>query len=129
MSIQFEVNQDESCYLAKWEGRLTDADLLSAYKAFFDSEDWVPGHNSLVDLSELDAADITPAGLQSLAGLVRSRFAPHNIHPRIAVYAPHDLPYGLARMYSVRVEAFESHAAFRDRDEAIEWLRTGKEVE
>jgi len=129
MPILFEVNHDDSYYIAKWEGRVTDKSLSDGYRAFFESQEWVPGYDSLVDLSELDATDITQTGLQHLAELVKSTFAPHGIHPRIAVYAPHDLPYGLSRMYSAGVESFETHRTFRDKSEALEWLRDRRQSE
>jgi len=124
ITILFEVNHKESYYIAKWRGRVTDEALINAYEAFFKSQDWVPGYNSLVDLSELDATGVTVAGLHALASLVERTFAPHNIHPKIAVYAPHDLPFGLARMYSIKVESFESHEVFRDKEEALRWLKS-----
>ena len=122
MPVTFEVNHEESYYHAKWQGRLTDEELINDYKAFFASQEWVPGYNSLVDLSELDATALTNGGLQTLAGLVERTFAPHDIHPKIAVYAPHDLPYGLSRIYSVKVGTFETHRSFRNKDETLEWL-------
>jgi len=125
MHISFEVKHDESYYVATWHGRVTDAYLVEAYTAFFDSEDWVPGHNSFVDLSEFDPADISPTGLRALAALVESRFTPHNFRAKIAVYAPHDLPYGLSRMYSVDVDSFETHRSFREKDKALAWLLSG----
>ncbi len=123
MGVSIETKHKESYYLAKWQGRITDAVLLKAYEDFFKSTEWVPGHDSLVDQSELDATELTSYGLQSLQSLVKRTFAPHNIHPKIAVYAIHDLPYGLSRMYSARVEDYESHAVFREKTEAIKWLK------
>ncbi len=123
MPITFEVIHEAGYYLARWRGRITDQELLEDYKSFFESGDWVPGHNSLADLSELDATDLSSDALRALAALVRRTFAPHGIQPKIAAYAPYDLPFGLARMYSVKVEAFESFRPFRDRDEALAWLR------
>ena len=123
MPIVLEVNHEEGYYLAKWSQVVTDAEVVSSYRAFFESERWVPGYDSLVDLSELDAADLTANGVNSLARLVQSTFERHKIHPKIAVYAPEDVPYGLARMYSVKVESFESHEVFRNRQDALDWLR------
>ena len=126
MPILVETNHNESYYLAKWQGPITDDVLLKAYEDFFQSSEWVPGHDSLVDQSELDATELTVSGMQSLQNLVRRTFAPHNIHPNIAVYAIDDLSYGLARMYSVWVEQFELHTVFRSKDEALKWLKEAR---
>ncbi len=127
MPIKFDVNHAQTYYRAKWQGQITDEDLINAYKAFFAGQEWVPGYNSVVDMSELDATALTTGGVRALASLVKTTFEPHNIHPKIAVYAPYDLPYGLSRMYSVEVNTFETHRTFRDMEELFEWLRSSSE--
>ena len=87
---------------------------------FFESHEWVPGYHSLADLNELDTTEITLTCQQNLEKLVKATFAPHNIYLNIAVYAPHDLVFGLSRMCSVEVQEFENHQAFRDKDNPIE---------
>ena len=126
LPISFEVNHDESYYIAKWQDGLTDAILVNAYKAFFESQEWIQGYDSFTDLSEWDELGITGNGLRSLATLVEKTFAPHSIHPKIAVYAPHDLPFELSRIYSVGVDTFETHKVFRDKNDALKWLKSSK---
>ena len=126
MRISFDVNHDESYYKVKWQGRINNVDLVNAYRSFFESREWVPGYDSFVDLSEFDASNITANGVLSLASLVKETFASHNINPKIAVYAPQDLPYGLSRQYSVGVDSIESHEVFRDKNEALKWLKRSK---
>jgi len=126
LPISFEVNHDESYYIVKWQEELTDTVLVNAYKVFFESKEWVPGYDSFTDLSKWDEVGITGNGLRSLATLVEETFAPHSIHPKIAVYASQDLPFGLSKMYSVGVDNFETHKVFRDKSEALKWLKSSK---
>jgi hypothetical protein len=42
---------------------------------------------------------------------------------KVAVYSPHDLPFGLARMYEgMSDESIQKLYVFRERDEAEKWL-------
>jgi hypothetical protein len=98
--------------------------MLNDYRAFFASSDWVPGHNELVDLCDADLSKVTPGGLRDLASIVKQIFQSKDVSPKVAVYAPNDLPFGLARMYSVPAEDFETQMVFRDLNEAMVWLHT-----
>jgi hypothetical protein len=81
----------------------------------------------LADLSEADLTEITADGVWNLARMVEELFRPHNIFPKVAVYAPNDLDYGMARIYSAHAEKFEAHRVFRDFDEARAWLLADNE--
>jgi hypothetical protein len=60
--------------------------------------------------------------VKKLARLIEGTFRKHGIFPRVAVYAPYDLPYGLSKVYSVESESFESVEVFRNLAEAKAWL-------
>jgi len=128
MAITFEINHSESYYVAKWQGRLTDEEVISVYKAFFNNGGWIPGYNALTDMSEFDGTAITNEGMGALQKLAEKTFSQHDVHPKVAVYAPRDLPFGLSRMYSAQVESFVSHAAFRDKEKALEWLKSNNQA-
>ena len=123
MPVTFEVIHQESYYHATWTGLLTAEELLESYKTFFNSNQWVPGYNSFVDLSNLNAKCLITKGVIALASLVERTFKPHNINPKTAVFAPDDLPFGLSRMYSPYVESFETYLTFRDKETALKWLK------
>jgi hypothetical protein len=113
-----------SYYESKFEGTITDSIMLEDFRAFFASSDWVPEHNELADLSEADLSNVTPDGIKGLASFIKLTFQSKGISPKVAVFAPNDLPFGLARMYSVPAEDFETHMVFRDLNEAKLWLHT-----
>jgi hypothetical protein len=127
MPIKFTVYSNDGYYVSKSIGSITDTEMLDDYGRFFASDEWIPGMNELADISETDVAQITKDGVKDLAGLIEGIFRQHETFPRVAVYAPNDLPYGLSRMYSVEAERFESIKVFRDLDEARAWLRDGVE--
>ena len=122
MPTSFTVHGDEGYYLARITGAITNESLLADYRAFLSGPEWRPGLNELVDLGDADLGQITPVGLVELARMVEGAVSAHPEPVKVAVYAPRDLPYGLARVYSVQAESFERNQVFRDLDEARSWL-------
>ncbi|MDP6634984.1 MAG: hypothetical protein QGG42_08815 [Phycisphaerae bacterium] len=122
MPIIFTVHPDDGYYTAKYIGVVTDTGMMEDFRSFLSSGDWYPGLNELADLSEADVSAVTMPGIKNLSALIAGILQEHNFSPRVAVYAPRDLPYGLARVYSVHAETFETHCVFRDITEAREWL-------
>ena len=78
--------------------------------------------SELADLSGADLRDVTSSGIYALARMMESVTREHGSNPRVAVYAPRDLPYGLAMIFSAQAERFETHRVFRDIEEAEAWL-------
>jgi hypothetical protein len=126
MGITFTVHHDEGYYTAKFVGEITDDEMLTAYREFLENGEWVPGHGELSDLSELKGGGITGDGVRQLAAYIASQVSAHDITPTLVVYAPHDLPYGLARMYSVPAEDFETIHVCRELQEAEAIIKSAK---
>jgi len=122
MPLKFIVFPEDGYYIAGFVGAIADRDMLDDYKSFFVSNEWFPGLNELTDLSEVDASQVTADGVANLALMIKDHFQQHKFSPKVAVYAPHDLPCGLARMYSTAADAIETHEVFRDLAEARAWL-------
>jgi hypothetical protein len=118
MPIIFSVHPNDGYSIARFVGVITDTEMLDHFKRFFASDDWIPGLNELADIRQADVSQVTSDGVRNLANLIEGIFQQHDISPKVAVYAPHDLPYGWSRMYSVEAERFESYVVFRDFAEA-----------
>ena len=104
-------------------GTITDDEFLAFYKSLFESGQLDPSMNLLVDLRPSESSPRSEEILQQFAGFVRTKYTGVTTRPKIAVVAPEDLSFGLARMY----EAF-SHSVpwdfevFRAMDAALDWL-------
>lgn len=122
MPIEFTAHPNDGFYISKSIGAITDAEMLDGYMRFFASDEWVPGMNELADISESDVTQVTTGGMENLAMLIQEIFRKHVISPKVAVYAPSDLPYGLSRMYAVFAEEYEFIEVFRNLAEARAWL-------
>ena len=124
MAVSFSVNHDLRYFFTKWCGNLTDVELLEGYKSFFESESWQPGLNEFVDMSEAISSEISSDAIRELALYCEELYKSHDINAiKTAVYAPNDLSYGIARMYTGwSGDSPESIRTFRDYEEAREWL-------
>ena len=126
MPVSFKLNPKSNYVLAKFFGVLTDTDVMDAYVTFYEGGKWIPGTNELVDLSEADVSPITVDGLVSLADYTEKFFRQHNVeNQKTAIYAPGDLPFGLARMYSsLAASSPEKIRVFRSFYDAEGWLES-----
>jgi hypothetical protein len=124
MSITFTVFSAEGYFLSKYQSKISDDEFERAYKDFYQGDTWLPNLNELVDVSEADVSEVTTNALRRVAEFTKSILNRHGVEfVKLAVYAPGDLPYGLARMYSAFAdESPETVRVFRDLAAAKRWL-------
>ena len=110
--------------MTRWEGTVTDDDILDQYLRFYRGRDWEHSILELVDLSDADMRQVTAQGLAAVAEALGNYFEESGIsNVRTAVFSPKDLPFGMGRIYEAYAEKSpESVQVFRDRDEALRWL-------
>lgn len=85
-----------------------------------------PGTPVLWDLTGLDAAQVGLGEMRPIFAAVAQRRARGEVAPRIALLAPSDLIYGVARMYASYVASeMPELAVFRTAEEALAWLTPG----
>jgi hypothetical protein len=125
MPISFTVIADGNYVISKWEGKITDDEMLRSYKEFYEGPNWSRSLNELVVLGNtLNVEKITNEGLTALADYVAHHFTAHNVQSsKTAVFSRNDLSFGLARVY----EAFaylspEEIDVFRDLEKAKSWI-------
>ena len=125
MPITFSINFDDNYLIAAYSGRISDEEMLASWKGFFQGEMWVPGLNELIDLSQADLNGITANGLEQLVNYAKTVYEEHDIHSvKIAVYAPENIHYGIARMYeALTFNNPQSADVFRSIQEAKSWLK------
>ncbi len=123
MPISFTIFEEQGYYIARIVGRVTDDDILAAFKEFHSTQD-ATKWNVLADFGDADLRGVTEFGVGQQVHNVRDRYRasePHTV--RTAVYAPDDLGYGLVRMYLARADDIpQSVRLFRDKNEALAWL-------
>ena len=122
MPITYEIDDHRGVIFARAEGVFHGRGWLEARKAMLEDPAFRPGLDVVMDLREAEAGSEAPAeimeGSQQFADLA-DRIG--NI--RVAVVAPGDALYGVAREWVVWLS--RGHASvrvFRDMDEATKWL-------
>ena len=126
MPIMFRVNSRKGDFISVYRGHLAGEEHLLAFERFFSGPEWSPGLNELALAVDLESSSISTKSLGKLVALKNSFYEEHNVkRVRIAVYAPGDLAFGLARMYdsiSKAEQSPEEVKPFRNIREALRWL-------
>ena len=123
MPIRHHIRPDLGLAVSIHTGSVTDQEFLESYRALFESPDYDLGFGRLVDLRRTDSSTRSGEALRTIASYVKGRYANVTLTPKTAVVAPHDVSFGLARMY----EAFSRFVpgdvvVFRSADAALAWL-------
>ena len=120
--IRFSIDADVRTRVAEFTGTVDDAELLGSYAELTTNPDYDESLDDLVDLRGLERLDVSSESIRRLV----SMFTPlDGVAPntRLAIVAPRDDVFGMARMYQIlRSDAPEEIAVFRDRAEADAWL-------
>ena len=104
-------------------GTVTEHDLLDHLESHVEDPEIRPGMKEIVDLSEVTLLELPADSIRRLIDFELAHPEPFH-EARMAIVAPHDLPYGLSRMYQILSdEAGAEVGVFRDRPEAERWLR------
>jgi hypothetical protein len=105
-------------------GRVTAEDVLGNMAEFSAHPSYRPGMPELVIIEKVEAIDLdfrTMLGVSSRMLTVYAQQAPVT---QMAIFAPSDLCYGMARMFKAAADMGSAIdvGVFRDRYEALNWL-------
>ena len=124
MPIQFTVNEKENYFTAKWDGLLSDTELIPSYEYFFNSKDWHSGLNELADLSTVDFSEISCDAIVLLSRYAKTFYISHDITVvKTATYCIEEAGKGFAKIYDIWTkDSPEYFRIFNDKQKAIFWL-------
>jgi hypothetical protein len=124
MPIRIRVDPAARVRHSVLEGTVGDDELVDAYAGVLSHPDFDPTLNDLVDARGVRRVDVTPVGVRRLADLVQ-QIDRLSLPTKVAVVAPDDVAYDMARMYEA-LRASQSapaeHRVFRDMADARRWL-------
>ena len=125
MPIKFTIVKERNYFIAKWEDKINDAEIIEAYREFFEGDEWVPGMNELADFSQSNLADVKSHTFEKLGQYIHKIYKENNMaNMKCASYAPEDLAFGLLRLYELITDddSPETTKVFKNIDEAEQWL-------
>ena len=105
------------------EGVVSDDEFLSTYTACHEDPRFDRAFNVLVDLRRTESDVRSSSVLRAFADFRHRWFGDKQVHAKVAVIAPQDLSFGLARMYEIYSETVPvDFVVFRAADAALAWL-------
>ena len=123
MTIESLVRPEHKLAIFVQTGRVPDDEFLAFYNSFFESDAFKPPMNILVDLRETSSSSRSPEALLRFAESGKAKLADITASTKVAVVAPKDLSFGLARLYEVLSDSVDwNFVVFRAMDAALAWL-------
>jgi hypothetical protein len=123
MSIECRIRPEHNLAILVHAGTTPDDEFFAYYKSLYENGTLDPSMNLLVDLREADSRPRSSMVLRDLAEFMQGIHSDTTTRPRVAVVAPKDLSYGLAKMYSAFADPVPwDFVAFRAMDAALAWL-------
>ena len=124
MPIEYRVDHQRQVVFAEAHGPLTSEDFFD-YQADLGSHPELVAYNELVDMTDAVLSPTEPVRLDDLA-VLSARTDPPAYVSRLAIVAPGDLTFGMARRYQTYREltpgSTKAVGVFRTRQEALQWL-------
>lgn len=121
LPIRFEPALLKNLLVVTFQGVVNETDLLSAYKARIEANEYHLFPNILVDLRSVESTDVTGDSIRRLVQLLSSP-SEKGLKARVAIVAPESYLFGMARMYEIMNSTSENIRVFRQINEAEEWL-------
>jgi hypothetical protein len=123
MPISFHFRPEYNLVICAQIGKVDDEEFLASYTRLFNGNRYDPTMNLLVDLSRADSSERSGFVLQNFAAFVQKRLEENKTKPMVAVIAPRDVSFGLARMYEALANMIPwNFVVFRTAGEALAWM-------
>ena len=123
MPIKYQLKPDERLVILVHVGAVPDDEFLSFYKSLYEDTRFDKSFNMLIDLRHTESSVRSSATLNEIADFIRKQCVSTTARLKVAVVAPEDISYGLARMYELLSSDVPwEFSVFRDADAALAWL-------
>lgn len=123
MPITYHLKPDYRLIIFVHTGVVSDDELLSFNKKFFEDIPFDKTFNKLIDLRGEENTARSPEVLKKIAEIVHSQYENSSVRLKIAVIAPKDLFFGLGRMFGAYISNPPfNQKVFRTANEALKWL-------
>lgn len=129
MPIACHFRPAEELALCVHDGVVDDEEFLASYRGFFQDPRFDGVSRLLIDLRRTDSSPRTRSALQRFSEKLGRRFGRGPGRARVAVVAPSDVSFGLARMLEMSAEHPNLDVgSFRQVADAVAWLGVTEQV-
>ena len=123
MPITYHLKPDARLVILAHIGLVPDDEFLSFYKSLYEDSRLDKSFDILIDLRRTESSARSPSAIQESVDLMRRQFVNTSARPKVAVVAPGDVSFGLARMCEVFSDAAPwEFEVFRSAEDALIWL-------
>ena len=123
MPITCRFIPDHSLAVFTHVGDVSDEEFFTSYHQYLADPAFDKSGNLLIDLRTTTSTLRGTDALRKMADYMRGKLADVHTRPKVAVLAPNDLSFGLARMYEVFSDSIEwEFTVFRALDAALAWI-------
>ena len=121
MAIHFKIFENFNLVVSRWDGIIKTDDVIPSYKKLFEDEKWKPRFNEIIDLRNAGMHELKSEDLQQINKSIENYY--EGIPINVAVIAPNDLSFGMARIYEVYAyDSSECVKVFRKVHDALNWI-------
>ena len=123
MPATYTIDENAGVVRVRCSGVFTNAELLDCIEHLYGDPARKPGMPSLIDCREVDRMQVTTAGVQAAATINTSLVDPGQAPWSVAVIAPQDDVFWMARTFEVlRAGSPQTVRVFRQQSDAESWL-------
>lgn len=124
MSVDYEIQNDGAFVLARYWGAVSGLEVAEMFRRYQADPDFQIDRPHLADVSGVTESDAGFAEVFSLFSMFARFYATSDNPLRVAIYAPADLTFGIARIFQNLAEGSDriETAIFKEMDEAHAWL-------
>jgi len=120
MGYEYEIDVERGLLVYRRYGRIEPGELSHSTDELIADEDFSKVDKIFVDLEDADFSAVPYNELVSYGEFSRENLRGGAI--RMAMLAPVDLAFGIARVYGSFAAEADNVRAFRDKKSALEWL-------
>lgn len=122
MSVEYRIDTTRGVVFSTWHGKLTAEDLNDVARHLRSDPAFNPDYRQLVDLSNVTGVTASFDAMRHYASDPHGD--PFSGKGRRALIAPHNLTFGMARMYEALREDKDQGGlrVFRTLQEGLQWL-------
>lgn len=124
MAVTYEILRDGSLAVIRYIGTITKEEIVASQRDYLSDPEYRPGTPELAVFDEAREMDFDFQKVWSLLSEVGAGYQAAAGAPRISIFAPSDMPFGLSRIFQALAE-YESDLqvmVHRTEADALAWL-------
>ncbi|MFT6105675.1 MAG: hypothetical protein ACJA1E_002109 [Paracoccaceae bacterium] len=118
------IQKEDTLSWVFYSGVLTMGLARACHQSLIQHPDFLPGLDFYISLETVTEIDLNFAKVTALRSLTESRSKGSGKLPKIALFAPTDVTFGMARMYETLLNQGDVASAevFGDEQQCFDWL-------